>query len=141
MGGGGLGGAVAYASVDADFRKLLEESVPGSDQVPFVTFLCEILNELKLQVLEALIGAPEPPPPPPKPTVSKLKIPSSVVVTKPKVFIVNKFRCFSYFSKYFALDCLRTYSFAQAFFFFIFLKLHQRALIINHCKKYAFVLI
>ena len=35
MGGGGLGGAVAYASVDADFRKLLEESVPGSDQVLF----------------------------------------------------------------------------------------------------------
>ena len=31
--GGGLGGAVAYASVDDDFRKLLEESVPGSDQV------------------------------------------------------------------------------------------------------------
>jgi len=68
LGGGGLGGAVAYASVDADFRKLLEESVPGSDQV-----------------LELLIGAPEPPPPPPKPAVSKLKIPSSVVVTKPKV--------------------------------------------------------
>ena len=42
MGGGGLGGAVAYASVDADFRKLLEESVPGSDQVIFVTFLTEI---------------------------------------------------------------------------------------------------
>ena len=36
LGGGGLGGAVAYASVDADFRKLLEESVPGSDQVPFL---------------------------------------------------------------------------------------------------------
>jgi len=68
LGGGGLGGAVAYASVDADFRKLLEESVPGSDQV-----------------LELLIGAPEPPPPAPKPAVSKLKIPSSVVVTKPKV--------------------------------------------------------
>ena len=33
MTGGGLGGAVAYASVDDDFRKLLEESVPGSDQV------------------------------------------------------------------------------------------------------------
>jgi len=67
--GGGLGGAVAYASVDDDFRKLLEESVPGSDQV-----------------LELLIGAPAPPPPPPpKPAVSKLKIPSSVVVTKPKV--------------------------------------------------------
>ena len=33
LGGGGIGGAVAYASVDADFRKLLEESVPGSDQV------------------------------------------------------------------------------------------------------------
>merc|ERR1719477_490229 len=66
--GGGLGGAVAYASVDDDFRKLLEESVPGSDQV-----------------LELLIGAPTPPPPPPpKPAVSKLKIPSSVVVTKPK---------------------------------------------------------
>jgi len=66
--GGGLGGAVAYASVDDDFRKLLEESVPGSDQV-----------------LELLIGAPAPPPPPPpKPAVSKLKIPSSVVVTKPK---------------------------------------------------------
>ena len=39
MGGGGLGGAVAYASVDADFRKLLEESVPGSDQVTLMTFL------------------------------------------------------------------------------------------------------
>ena len=36
--GGGLGGAVAYASVDADFRKLLEESVPGSDQVMSVSF-------------------------------------------------------------------------------------------------------
>jgi len=67
LAGGGVGGAVAYASVDAEFRKLLEDSVPGSDQV-----------------LELLIGAPEPPPPPPKPLVSKLKIPSSVVVTKPK---------------------------------------------------------
>ena len=34
-----VGGAVAYASVDADFRKLLEESVPGSDQVTLMTFL------------------------------------------------------------------------------------------------------
>ena len=39
LGGGGLGGAVAYASVDADFRKLLEESVPGSDQVPLMIYL------------------------------------------------------------------------------------------------------
>ena len=101
MGGGGLGGAVAYASVDADFRKLLEESVPGSDQV---LFFFQNLNELKLQVLEALIGAPEPPPPPPKPTVSKLKIPSSVVVTKPKVNIVNTLRSFFYSSSYFAID-------------------------------------
>ena len=94
MGGGGLGGAVAYASVDADFRKLLEESVPGSDQVPFVRILCQNLKYLKFQVLEALIGAPEPPPPPPKPAVSKLKIPSSVVVTKPKVNIVSRMRGF-----------------------------------------------
>ena len=85
MTGGGLGGAVAYASVDDDFRKLLEESVPGSDQVIQKDGL--VLNYNELKVLELLIGAPAPPPPPPpKPAVSKLKIPSSVVVTKPKVF-------------------------------------------------------
>ena len=45
------------------------------------------LDSNQLKVLELLIGAPAPPPPPPpKPAVSKLKIPSSVVVTKPKVF-------------------------------------------------------
>ena len=83
--GGGLGGAVAYASVDDDFRKLLEESVPGSDQV--MQRMDLVLDNNELKVLELLIGAPAPPPPPPpKPAVSKLKIPSSVVVTKPKVF-------------------------------------------------------
>ena len=88
MTGGGLGGAVAYASVDDDFRKLLEESVPGSDQV--IQRMDLVLDSNQLKVLELLIGAPAPPPPPPpKPAVSKLKIPSSVVVTKPKVFIVN----------------------------------------------------
>ena len=85
MTGGGLGGAVAYASVDDDFRKLLEESVPGSDQV--IQRMDLVLDSNQLKVLELLIGAPAPPPPPPpKPAVSKLKIPSSVVVTKPKVF-------------------------------------------------------
>ena len=32
---GGAGGVVAYASVDPDFRKQLEDSLPGSDQVLF----------------------------------------------------------------------------------------------------------
>ena len=57
---------MAYASVDSDFRKLLEDSVPGSDQA-----------------LELLLGSSAPPPPPPKPSPSKLRISSPVVVTKP----------------------------------------------------------
>jgi mitofilin len=68
LSGSAVGGAVAYASVDADFRKLLEDTVPGSDQV-----------------LELAIGAPEPAAPAPRPSApSKLKISSPVVVTKAK---------------------------------------------------------
>lgn len=69
LSGGAVGGAVGYASVDADFRKSVEDSVPGSDQV-----------------LGLLLG---PPAPPPKPAVSKLRIPSPVVVTKPKKEITS----------------------------------------------------
>jgi len=59
---------VGYAAVDGDFRKLLEDSVPGSDLL-----------------LEALLGPPSiVQPPPPKSVSSKLKISSPVVVTKPK---------------------------------------------------------
>ncbi len=60
---------IGYSSVDADFRKVVEENIPGSDQV-----------------LDLVIGekvAPSPPKLPP-PAPSKLRISSPVVITKPK---------------------------------------------------------
>ena len=60
---------IGYSSVDPDFRKLVEENIPGSDQV-----------------LDLVIGekvAPSPPKLPP-PAPSKLRISSPVVITKPK---------------------------------------------------------
>ena len=66
---GGVGGVVGYSSVDADFRKMVEETVPGSDQV------------LDLIIGEKVSAAPPKTLPPPP---SKLKINSPVVVTKPK---------------------------------------------------------
>ena len=66
---GATGGVIGYASVDQDFRKTVEETVPGSEQV-----------------LDLIIGE-KTPTPAPKPVTtppSKLKISSPVVVTKPK---------------------------------------------------------
>jgi len=60
------GGVVGYAAFDDEFRKTLEESVPGSGDL-----------------LNTLLG-PAVPPPVPKPVPSKLRIPGPVVVTKPK---------------------------------------------------------
>ena len=60
---------IGYASVDPDFRKVVEENIPGSDQV-----------------LDLVIGekvAPSPPKLPPPPP-SKLRITSPVMITKPK---------------------------------------------------------
>jgi len=63
------GGALGYAAVDPTFRKMFQETVPGSEQV-----------------LNAVLGDLAPPPPPvsSKPVPSKLKIPGPVVVTPPK---------------------------------------------------------
>ena len=60
---------IGYSAVDPDFRKVVEENIPGSDQV-----------------LDLVIGekiAPSPPKLPP-PAPSKLRISSPVVITKPK---------------------------------------------------------
>lgn len=67
--GAGAGGVIGYSSVDPDFRKVVEENIPGSDQV-----------------LDIVIGekiAPSPPKLPP-PAPSKLRISSPVVITQPK---------------------------------------------------------
>ena len=64
---GTLGGTVGYSAVDPDFRKMVEENIPGSDQL-----------------LELVLGEKEPTSPV-KPVPSKLKISSPVVITKPKV--------------------------------------------------------
>jgi len=67
----GVGGTLGYASYDQTFREDLQKQVPGSDQV-----------------LDLILGPMTPlPPPAPKPApkpISKLKIPSSIVVTPPK---------------------------------------------------------
>jgi hypothetical protein len=62
------GGVLGYAALDPDFRKTLEESVPGSDEV-----------------LDLILGSSKPPAPVvTKPVPSKLRIPGPVVVTAPK---------------------------------------------------------
>jgi len=60
------GGVIGYASVDTDFRKTVQQTVPGSEDV-----------------FSAILG-PIAPPPPLKAAPSKLRIPGPVVVTKPK---------------------------------------------------------
>jgi len=64
---GAVGGVVGYSAVDQDFRKMVEETIPGSNE----------LMELVLGGKEII--------PPPKPVPSKLKISSPVVITIPKV--------------------------------------------------------
>lgn len=69
LGTAAVGGTLGYAASDQEFRALVESEVPGADQA-----------------LELILGPV--PPPPPKPsakTLAKLKIPSAVVVTAPKV--------------------------------------------------------
>jgi len=63
-----VGGVVGYAAVDKDFRKMVEENIPGT-------------NEL----MDMVLGKEDEVIPAPKPSPSKLRIPSSVVITKPKV--------------------------------------------------------
>ena len=67
---GTAGGVVGYCALDEDFRKTVEESVPGSGDI-----LDAILGE------KTPLKPPTPLPPPP----SKLKIRSPIVETKPKV--------------------------------------------------------
>jgi len=64
-----VGGVMGYSAVDKEFRKMVEDSVPGTSE----------LMELVLGKEDEVIS------PPPKPLPSKLRIPSSVVVTNPKV--------------------------------------------------------
>jgi len=75
--GAGAGGTLGYAAYDPKFRADLQDTIPGSDQA-----------------LDLILGPlPAPPPPPPKPsekTLSKLKIPSSIVVTPPKPEVEEK---------------------------------------------------
>jgi len=69
LGTGAVGGTLGYAASDPEFRALLESQVPGADQA-----------------LDLILGpVPLPPPKPSAKTLAKLKIPSSVVVTEPKV--------------------------------------------------------
>ena len=68
--GGTLGGVVGYCAVDEDFRRTVEENLPGSGDV-----LNAILGE------KTPLKPPTPLPPPP----SKLRIKSPMVETKPKV--------------------------------------------------------
>jgi len=63
-----VGGVIGYSAMDKDFRKMVEESVPGTSE----------LMELILGKEEEVIS-------PPKPLPSKLRIPSSVVITNPQV--------------------------------------------------------
>eukprot|EP00092_Neocalanus_flemingeri_P070864 GFUD01087007.1.p1 GENE.GFUD01087007.1~~GFUD01087007.1.p1 ORF type:complete len:804 (-),score=353.89 GFUD01087007.1:241-2652(-) len=65
---GTVGGAVGYSAVDPDFRKMVEETIPGSDQL-----------------MELVLGEKESSAPPPKALPSKLKISSPVMITKPLV--------------------------------------------------------
>eukprot|EP00092_Neocalanus_flemingeri_P020720 GFUD01022454.1.p1 GENE.GFUD01022454.1~~GFUD01022454.1.p1 ORF type:complete len:807 (-),score=363.31 GFUD01022454.1:251-2671(-) len=65
---GTVGGAVGYSAVDPDFRKMVEETIPGSDQL-----------------MELVLGEKESSAPPPKALPSKLKISSPVMITKPQV--------------------------------------------------------
>jgi len=62
------GGVLGYAAIDQDFRKLVQDNVPGSEDV-----------------MKMILGDTEPSKPNPvsKPVPSKLKIPGPVVVTKP----------------------------------------------------------
>eukprot|EP00092_Neocalanus_flemingeri_P054071 GFUD01063666.1.p1 GENE.GFUD01063666.1~~GFUD01063666.1.p1 ORF type:complete len:1125 (-),score=395.18 GFUD01063666.1:153-3527(-) len=62
---GTLGGAVGYSALDPDFRKIVEENVPGSSQL-----------------LELLVGEKEPTAPI-SPVLKMPKITSSVMITKP----------------------------------------------------------
>eukprot|EP00092_Neocalanus_flemingeri_P062981 GFUD01076103.1.p1 GENE.GFUD01076103.1~~GFUD01076103.1.p1 ORF type:complete len:1115 (+),score=396.69 GFUD01076103.1:224-3568(+) len=62
---GTLGGAVGYSALDPDFRKIVEENVPGSSQL-----------------LELLVGEKEPTTPI-SPVLKMPKITSSVMITKP----------------------------------------------------------
>ena len=66
---GAAGGVIGYAAVDQEFRKTVEETVPGSEQV-----------------LDMIIGEKTPAPAPKTVATppSKLKISSPVVVSKPK---------------------------------------------------------
>ena len=61
------GGVVGYASVDSEFRKLVQDTVPGSEDL-----------------LNLVLGSSSPQAVVTKPVPSKLKIPGPVVITKPK---------------------------------------------------------
>jgi len=63
-----LGGVVGYSAVDQEFRRMVEESIPGTSE----------LLELMLGKEEEIIS-------PPKPAPSKLKISSPVMITSPKL--------------------------------------------------------
>merc|ERR1719318_1715572 len=62
-----LGGVVGYSAVDQEFRRMVEESIPGTSE----------LLELMLGKEEIIS--------PPKPAPSKLKISSPVMITSPKL--------------------------------------------------------
>ena len=68
------GGVLGYAAVDKDFRKTLEDGLPGSRDI-----------------LNVILGSSNSPPPHvvTKPVHSKLRIPGPVVVTKPKEEATN----------------------------------------------------
>ena len=61
------GGVVGYSAVDAEFRKLVQDTVPGSEDL-----------------LDMVLGSSTIKPVVVKPIPSKLKISGPVVVTKPK---------------------------------------------------------
>jgi len=63
-----VGGVVGYSAVDKEFRKMVEDSVPGTSEL-----------------MELVLGKEEEDISPPKPLPSKLRIPSSVVITIPQV--------------------------------------------------------
>jgi len=60
---GAVGGTVGYSAIDPDFRKLVEDSIPGSNML-----------------IELVLGGKEPVSPP-KPVPSKVKISSPLVIT------------------------------------------------------------
>jgi len=67
-----LGGVVGYSAVDPGFRKMVEESIPGTSEL-----------------IDLVLGEKEPISPP-KPVPSKLKISSPVVITIPQVVVEDK---------------------------------------------------